>query len=54
LEHSRNRKRFQHFETDNKIFIIAHGVVYPLKKKHYSSTEEALDEAEEIEKVISL
>jgi hypothetical protein len=42
----------RHFETDNKIFIIAHGVVYPLKKKHYSSTEEALDAAEEIERVI--
>ena len=42
----------RHFETDTKIFIIAHGVVYPLKKKHYSSTEEALDAAEEIEKVI--
>jgi hypothetical protein len=42
----------RYFETDTKIFIIAHGVVYPLKKKHYSSTEEALDAAEEIEKVI--
>jgi ribosomal protein S18 len=42
----------RHFETDTKIFIIAHGVVYPLRKKHYSSTEEALDAAEEIEKVI--
>jgi ribosomal protein S18 len=42
----------RHFETDSKIFIIAHGVVYPLRKRHYSSTEEALDAAEEIEKVI--
>ena len=42
----------RHFETDTKIFIISHGVVYPLRKKHYSSTEEALDAAEEIEKVI--
>jgi hypothetical protein len=42
----------RYFETGTKIFIIAHGVVYPLKKKHFSSTEEALDAAEEIEKVI--
>ena len=41
----------RHFETDTKIFIIAHDVVYPLTKKHYSTTEEALDAAEEIEKV---
>jgi hypothetical protein len=27
----------RHFKTDTKIFIIAHGVVYPLKNKHYSS-----------------
>lgn len=36
----------RYFETDTKIFIIAHGVVYPLKKKHYSSTEEALTKIE--------
>ena len=32
----------RHFETDSKIFIIAHGVVYPLKKKHYSSQKKLL------------